>query len=76
MTIEGSNNFSAGGRNEICSLKCYADMGDNLRIGGAKVISCDASDTIEFAYRHDNGPSTVVVRNGSCSVIQLTNNIS
>ena len=54
----------------------YADLGDNLRIHGAKIISCDASDTIEFRFRHDNGPSTVAIRNGSCSVVELTNNIS
>ena len=76
MTIEGSNNFSAGGRNELASLQCYAALGDNLRIHGAKIISCDASDTIEFRFRHDNGPSSVVIRNGSCSVVELTNNIS
>ena len=57
-------------------LKCYADMGDNLKISGSRIISCDASDTIEFRFRHDNGPSSVVIRNGSCSVVELTNNIS
>tara|TARA_B100001093_G_scaffold396759_1_gene383948 strand:- start:832 stop:1443 length:612 start_codon:yes stop_codon:yes gene_type:complete len=76
VTLEGSNNFSAGGRMEIANIKCYADLGDNLYLSGAQIISCDANDTIDFKYRHDNGPSTVVIRNGSCSVIQLTTNIS
>ena len=76
LTLEGSNNFSAGGRMEISNLQCYTNLGDNLRMSGAMVISCDASDTIEWRFRHDNGPSSVVIRNGSFSVLELTNNIS
>ena len=76
ITIEGSNNFSAGGRNELVSLVCYTDLAANLRLGGAKIISCDASDTIEFRFRIDDGPGSVTIRNGSCSVVELTNNIA
>jgi len=76
LTLEGSNNFSAGGRMEIANLQCYTDLGANLRMSGAMIISCDASDTIEWRFRHDNGPSTVAIRNGSFSVMELTNNIS
>ena len=76
VTLEGSNNFAAGGRMEIGSIKCYDNLGDNLRVAGACIVSCDANDTIDFKYRHDNGPSNVVVRNGSFSVIQLSTNIS
>jgi len=76
LTLEGSNNFSAGGRMEMANLQTYANLGDNFRMSGAMVISCDASDTIEWRFRHDNGPSSVVIRNGSFSVIELTNNIS
>ena len=61
---------------EISNLQCYTNLGDNLRMSGAMVISCDASDTIEWRFRHDNGPSSVVIRNGSFSVLELTNNIS
>ena len=76
VTLEGSNNYAAGGRMEIASIKCYNDLGDNLRLAGACIVPCDANDTIDFKYRHDNGPSNVVVRNGSFSVIQLSTNIS
>ena len=76
LVLEGSNNFSAGGLMEIASLQTYADLSDLLALRGAIVVSCDASDTIGFKFRHDNGPSSVVIRNGSCSVIQLTNNIA
>ena len=76
VTLEGSNNYAAGGRMEIASIKCYADLGDNLRLAGACIVPCDANDTIDFKYRHDNGPSNVVIRNGSFSVIQLSTNIS
>lgn len=76
VTLEGSNNYAAGGRMEIASIKCYADLGNDLRLAGACVVPCDANDTIDFKYRHDNGPANVVVRNGSFSVIQLSTNIS
>tara|TARA_R100000995_G_C3435044_1_gene100396 strand:+ start:129 stop:740 length:612 start_codon:yes stop_codon:yes gene_type:complete len=76
VTLEGSNNYAAGGRMEIASIKCYADLGDNLRLAGACIVPFDANDTIDFKYRHDNGPANVVLRNGSFSVIQLSTNIS
>ena len=76
LVIEGSNNFSAGGLMELASLQAYADLGDLLALRGAIVVSFDANDTIGFKFRHDSGPSNVVIRNGSFSVIQLTNNIS
>ena len=74
LTIQGTNDYSSGGRMEIANLQTYANLGDNFRMSGAMVVPFGAGGTIDFQFRHDNGPSNVVIRNGSISVVQLTTN--